>query len=711
MPNVPQYQPGQVGPVQTTQQRFRAPDGPGAAGIIAAGVQGLADVLSTQDRIDLENDETQSRLAISQARGQYATALDQFKALKLGAARSGQDGFNTSLDQIKKGALESAASPRMRMMMEQGLAEVDSDARRMGASHALAQQQDETRQSFGVEQTALIDAAVSSDNPAFRDSSSLALRDSVARQLAFDGWDREANPDTYAIAEKAAVSKLHGGVLDRMFSVGDPQNDEIAEYLTAYRDEMTSDLYTKTLARLQGPLQERMADADADLAFAGIKPSEGAAPVGPEAGPWQNVAVNVANRFGLDPSTVAAVMSYETGGSFSPTIMGGKGGQYMGLIQFGPPERKKYGIDKASSPEDWTKAIGDFLQDRGFKKGMGVLDLYSTINAGTPGRYNASDGNGTVKSHVASILEEHQAKARNWLGGAGVYDAAPRQWDKAEALSQVRAVGEAQGWTPERTKRAEQVVLKRISTDEGLLSARRADADEAAANVAAKMGDSFRVASIPRAVWSNLSPVQQRQYQDIEKKLLEPTPPSANSSEVVALHRMAAGGPSDQAKFAGLNLAKYRAYMTPGEYDELATAQVKAQQDLQNPKAQDMRGKIDSAITRAKKWVGIDADKDPSEAFRIRRYMETRAADESVGNKPLSDADYDRLFRDATRETKWKDTVLGVRTGGETSHRSSEYLSPNYRTLITAAFTRANGRAPTDDEIQHAWEAMGKAGS
>lgn len=77
-------------------------------------------------------------------------------------------------------------------------------------------------------------------------------------------------------------------------------------------------------------------------------------------------------------------MSYETGGTFSPTIMGGKGGQYMGLIQFGPSERKKYGIDKASSPEDWTKAIGDYLQDRGFKRGMGVLDLYSTINAGTP---------------------------------------------------------------------------------------------------------------------------------------------------------------------------------------------------------------------------------------------------------------------------------------------------------------------------------------
>lgn len=139
---------------------------------------------------------------------------------------------------------------------------------------------------------------------------------------------------------------------------------------------------------------------------------------------WQSVAGNVAKTFGLNPTDVAAIMSYETGGTFSPTVMGGKGGRYMGLIQFGEWERQKYGITAQSTPEQWTTAITSFLNDRGFKPGMGVLDLYSTINAGRPGRYGASDGNGTVRSHVQKILGEHRGKAEAWLRqGAPVQEA------------------------------------------------------------------------------------------------------------------------------------------------------------------------------------------------------------------------------------------------------------------------------------------------
>lgn len=708
MPRVPNYQPGQIGPVRTTGQRFQAPSGPGAAGILAEGLAGAARALSVQDRINAENDETQSRLALAQVRGEYASAVDQYKATKLGAARSGQEGFDKGLDAIRDRVLESATSPRMRKMIETGLIDIDGSARRMGASHAFSESRAETSASFGIEQSSLIDAAVSSDSPQFRDATGLQLRDSVRRQLQFDGFDEEAAPQAYAVAEKAAMSKLHGGVLDRMFTSSDPDIDEVGQYLSAYRDELTSDLYIKTLTRLQGPLQERVDDYRADLIVA--QPTEGDVPTSAAPGPWQSVAVNVARRFGIDPTEVAAVMSYETGGTFSPTIMGGKGGQYMGLIQFGPAERKKYGIDKSSEPEAWTKAVGDFLQDRGFKRGMGMLDLYSTINAGQPGRYSASDGNGTVRTHVAEILGAHKEKAKGWLGGTGVYSNAPRQWDKAVVFKQIDQRAAAEGWSPEATKRVRNVWAKRMSTDEGLLAEQRRAADESATGVLASAGDKFRTSMIPRATWSKLGPEQQIQFQNIEKQLTKAEEVKANGEAVVALHRMAAGGLGDQTKFAGLNLAKYRAYMTPGEYDELATAQVKAQQDLRNPKAQDTRGKIDGAILRAKKWVGIEVDKNPTEGFRVRRYMESRAADEAAGGKTLNDADFDRIFRDATREFAWQNTVLGVGTS-KTNKRSSEALSPNYRSIIASSFRRANGRDPSEDEIVAAWDAMGKPGS
>ena len=700
MPRVPTYQPGQIGPVRTTGERFQAPSGPGAAGVLAEAFAGAARLASTADKIELENDETQSRLALASARTQYATALDQFKGLKLGAARAGQAAYDEGLTQIRKSVLESATSPRMRQMIEQGLLEVDADARRLGASHAFNESRDETRASFKIEQDALIDAAVSSDNPGFRDRSGLQLRDSVRRQLQFDGFDEAAMPDAYAVAEKAAMSRMHDGVLNRMFASPDPDIDEVGQYLSAYRDELTSDLYTKTLERMQGPLQERVDDYRADLID--VAPLQGNRPAGEAPGPWQGVAVNVAKRFGIDPSDVAAVMSYETGGTFSPTIMGGTGGQYMGLIQFGPEERRKYGVTKTSSPEQWTKAIGDFLEDRGFKRGMGMLDLYSTINAGTPGRYNASDGNGTVRSHVTEILGAHKEKAKGWLGGAAGYDNAPRQWDKAAVFDEIERKAVAEGWTPEATKRVKNIWTKRMSTDEGLLSEQRRAADESATTVLANAGDKFRTSMIPRATWNALGPDQQIQFKEIEKKLTEAKAVEANGETVVALHRMAAGSRGDQMKFAQANLAKYRPYMTAGEYDELATAQAKLQQDLNNPKSMDVRDKIDSAITRAKKWSGIDVDKNATEGFRIRRYMETRAVDES-GRRDMADPDFDRLFRDATRSVKTENWF-----GVDGERRSSEILSPNFRGLIIRSYRRANGRDPSEDEIEKAWEAMGK---
>lgn len=172
--------------------------------------------------------------------------------------------------------------------------------------------------------------------------------------------------------------------------------------------------------------------AEAPFAPRSVTLSEGQTAVeyNPSGDPWAGVAVNVARQFGLDPVQVGAVMSYETAGTFSPTIMGGKNGNYMGLIQFGPEERQRYGINQNSTPEQWTQAITGFLTDRGFKPGMGIEDLYSTINAGSPGRYNASDGNGTVRGHVGKILSQHVPKAQQWLsGGQGrvIGQGAPRR--------------------------------------------------------------------------------------------------------------------------------------------------------------------------------------------------------------------------------------------------------------------------------------------
>lgn len=110
-----------------------------------------------------------------------------------------------------------------------------------------------------------------------------------------------------------------------------------------------------------------------------------------------------AQAAGYNADDLLKVMNYESSGRSN--IWGGKGGKYFGLIQFGPNERKQFGVDTVNpSATNQIDATMRYLGARGFKPGMGLLDLYSTVNAGSPGHYRASDGNGTVASHVAAIM-------------------------------------------------------------------------------------------------------------------------------------------------------------------------------------------------------------------------------------------------------------------------------------------------------------------
>jgi hypothetical protein len=110
-----------------------------------------------------------------------------------------------------------------------------------------------------------------------------------------------------------------------------------------------------------------------------------------------------ASRDHYNPDDALKVFNYESSGR--PDVWGGKGGKYFGIFQAGPSERAQFGIDTNNpSAKNQIDAFGKFLAARGYKPGMGLLDLYSTVNAGSPGHYQASDGNGTVASHVAKMM-------------------------------------------------------------------------------------------------------------------------------------------------------------------------------------------------------------------------------------------------------------------------------------------------------------------
>lgn len=137
--------------------------------------------------------------------------------------------------------------------------------------------------------------------------------------------------------------------------------------------------------------------------------------------------VKEAGRIGADPTDFATVMSFETGGTFDPWQKGPttQWGVHRGLIQMGEPQRQQFGYVEGMPIEDAVRASADYLVSNGFKPGMSGMDLYSTINAGAPGRYEASDEAnggtwGTVADKWNHQMGDHRKNAEGLLGGTYV---------------------------------------------------------------------------------------------------------------------------------------------------------------------------------------------------------------------------------------------------------------------------------------------------
>lgn len=133
-----------------------------------------------------------------------------------------------------------------------------------------------------------------------------------------------------------------------------------------------------------------------------------------------------ANAIGANPLDLATIISYETAGTFDPAKRGPttQWGQHKGLIQFGEPQAQQYGVnwdDPIGSQLGPDGAVAKYFKASGYQPGMGLLDMYSTVNAGAPGRYNASDANnggapGTVADKVNGQMSGHRTNAERLMG-------------------------------------------------------------------------------------------------------------------------------------------------------------------------------------------------------------------------------------------------------------------------------------------------------
>jgi len=135
-----------------------------------------------------------------------------------------------------------------------------------------------------------------------------------------------------------------------------------------------------------------------------------------------NALVEVAGQLGVSPVDLATIIGFETGGTYDPGIVGGEGGNYQGLIQFGGPERAAYGVVPGMSFEDQLRGpVRRFFEDRFARAGMSTQgatleDLYTTVIAGNPGaNRDAQDSFGTsARSGVAKMGPHREAAMRRF---------------------------------------------------------------------------------------------------------------------------------------------------------------------------------------------------------------------------------------------------------------------------------------------------------
>ena len=116
-----------------------------------------------------------------------------------------------------------------------------------------------------------------------------------------------------------------------------------------------------------------------------------------------NAIVGLANRMGVDPGSLAGLMHMESG--INPNIWGGSGGNYRGLIQFGPGARKEVGLpDDPMTIEAQVPYVEEYFKQRGFKPGMSAEQMYRTVLVGNP-HQSGTDSFGTNSDKAGARMK------------------------------------------------------------------------------------------------------------------------------------------------------------------------------------------------------------------------------------------------------------------------------------------------------------------
>ncbi len=248
--------------------------------------------------------------------------------------------------------------------------------------------------------------------------------------------------------------------------------------------------------------------------------------------------VAAAAKLGVSPLDLATIIGFETGGTYSPSKMGGAGGNYMGLIQFGPNERRQYGAHRGQSFEEQVQGpVVRYFQDR-FKgvgmstQGADLLTLYRTVLGGNPkASLTGRDAFGTSPQSGVAAMAPHRAEARRrFFSGATISGSAgapisptmtppPAGFDPSSIMGGINSQGAALGaaFGTETAVRNQQNFNDLIKALRVELGGMTADLDSQTKSTKDQLADTNALIEAHRA---GLSPEMAQQTLDVQRAAL-----------------------------------------------------------------------------------------------------------------------------------------------------------------------------------------------
>lgn len=676
MPRIPTYQPGQIGPVQTTQARFRAPDMSGSglgAGLVDLG-RAVGNYAEMQDHLNAQNDDTQARKMAAEAHAKFSGIVQQFGTQLGGNARMAQPDTMQQLQSIRDDYIGQASNPRMKQLLEERLAPLFADSQSSIFGHAVKQAQTERLSSFESTIGMNADSAVQSrDDPAKQRAYFQAGAAAVNQKLDFLGV---VDPAARAMELRKYTSDVHRSTIDQMLADANGDARLAQAYLDAHQDEMLDRDVLSVRRDLKAPLQRQQAASD-----------------------FMSAIGEAAGDLGARMAAITA--KSESGGRErgpdGQLITSPKGAQ--GAMQVMPGTRidPGFGVRPAQDGSDAERSrVGrDYLV---------ALQRRYDDPAKAWAAYNAGPGalEKAVKDHGAGWLQAMPAETRSYveknMSALNGHDETPREWNKDQVYDRIDRKAQAEGWSFERREAAKRYADTVIGRDEDLLKRQRDQANEQALQRLIKLGDGFTsINQLPRAVRDSLAPddylrLDKLAQANAEKKAAIP----AKGEIATALEIMKRAEPD---KFAKEDLFKYAGKVSADELRGFVLDQVEANKKAKSAdEAFDPTTGIDAAIQRAKRFQKLDVgDRDYIAVFDTMK-QSVAAARQKKG--VVTAADYDQAFKDAYRQTK---VGAGWISSGKKAFEVTQADIPREWRISFLRNWPDKSRAPTEDEMLRAY--------